>query len=67
MLTDGRVAVVREVNEQDIFKPKVEVVHPEGTGEIIDLLEAKERVQVREALNPMGKGQKYLEHVFAGG
>ena len=67
MLTDGRVAVVREVNEQDIFKPKVEVVHPEATGEIIDLLEAKERVQVREALNPMGKGQKYLEHVFAGG
>ena len=67
MLADGRIAVVREVNEQDIFKPKVEVVHPESTGEIIDLLEAKERVQVLEALNPMGKGQKYLEHVFAGG
>jgi HD-GYP domain-containing protein (c-di-GMP phosphodiesterase class II) len=67
MLADGRIAVVREVNEQDIFKPKVEVVHPGSTGEIIDLLEAKERVQVREALNPMGKGQKYLEHVFAGG
>jgi len=67
MLADGRIAVVREVNEQDIFKPKVEVVHPESTGEIIDLLEAKERVQVLEALNPMGKGQKYLEHVFAAG
>jgi hypothetical protein len=67
MLTDGRVAVVREVNEQDIFKPKVEVVYPEATGEIIDLFEAKERVQVGEALNPMGTGQKYLEHVFARG
>jgi len=67
MLADGRIAVVREVNEQDIFKPKVEVVHPEAAGEIIDLLEAKERVQVLEALNPMGKGQKYLEHVFAAG
>ena len=67
MLTDGRVAVVREVNEQDIFRPKVEIVYPEATGEIIDLLEAEEQVQVREALNPMGKGQEYLEHVFAGG
>jgi len=66
MLTDGRIAVIREVNEQDIFKPKVEVVHPEATGEIIDLFEEKDRLQVREALNPMGKGQKYLEHIFAG-
>jgi hypothetical protein len=66
MLTDGRIAVVREVNEQDIFKPKVEVVHPEATGEIIDLFEEKDGLQVREALNPMGKGQKYLEHIFAG-
>jgi HD-GYP domain-containing protein (c-di-GMP phosphodiesterase class II) len=67
MLTDGRVAVVREVNEQDILRPKVEVVHPEATGEIIDLLEVKDRIQVQEALNPMGSGQQYLEHVFAGG
>ncbi len=66
MLTDGRIAVVREVNEQDIFKPKVEVVHPGSTGEIIDLFEEKDGLQVREALNPMGKGQKYLEHIFAG-
>jgi len=66
MLTDGRIAVVREVNEQDILKPKVEVVHPEATGEIIDLFEEKDGLQVREALNPMGKGQKYLEHIFAG-
>ena len=66
MLTDGRIAVVREVNEQDILKPKVEVVHPEASGEIIDLFEEKDGLQVREALNPMGKGQKYLEHIFAG-
>jgi HD-GYP domain-containing protein (c-di-GMP phosphodiesterase class II) len=66
MLTDGRIAVVREVNEQDIFKPKVEVVHPEATGEIIDLFEEKDGLQVSDALNPMGKGQKYLEHIFAG-
>jgi len=67
MLTDGKVAVVREVNEQDIFRPKVEVVYPEASGEIIDLLEVREHVQVREALNPMGQGRAYLEHVFAGG
>ncbi len=67
MLTDQRIAVVREVNEQDIFKPKVEVVDPEGAGDVIDLLETKERIQVKEALNPLGIGQKYLEHIFAGG
>ncbi len=67
MLTDGRIAVVREVNEQDIFKPKVEVVHPEAAGEVIDLLETKDGLQVREALNPLGKGREYLEHVFTGG
>ena len=66
MLTDGRVAVVRDVSEQDIFKPKVEIVHPEAAGEVIDLLETKDLLQVREALNPMGKGQEYLEHVFSG-
>ena len=64
MLNDGRIAVVREVNEQDILKPKVEIVHPEAAGEVIDLLEAKDRLHVREALNPLGKGQKYLEHVL---
>ena len=67
MLTDGRIAVVREVNEQDIYRPKVEVVHPVAAGEVIDLLETRDRLQVKEALNPLGKGQEYLEHVFAAG
>ncbi len=67
MLTDGRIAVVREVNEQDTYRPKVEVVHPVAAGEVIDLLETRDRLQVKEALNPLGKGQEYLEHVFAAG
>jgi len=65
-LADGRIALVREVNEQDIFKPKVEIVHPEAAGEIIDLLKAEDRFQVREALNPMDTGQEYLKHVLTG-
>jgi HD-GYP domain-containing protein (c-di-GMP phosphodiesterase class II) len=66
MLSDDRVAVVREVNEQDALRPKVEIVYPKPGGEIVDLLEKRDAIQVREALNPMGKGQEYLESVFAG-
>jgi HD-GYP domain-containing protein (c-di-GMP phosphodiesterase class II) len=67
ILSDGRIAVVREVNEQDIFRPKVEIVHPEAAGEVIDLLETKGRLQIREALNPLGEGQEFLERVFTNG
>lgn len=67
MLSDDRVAVVREVNEQDACRPRVEIVYPKPGGEIIDLLGKRETLQVREALNPLGKGQEFLESVFAGG
>jgi len=65
MLSDERVAVVREVNEQDIYQPKVEVVFPEDRKEIIDLLEKKGAIGIRESLKPMEEAQKYLGYVFA--
>ena len=63
-LSDERVAVVREVNEQDIYRPKVEVVFPEDRREIVDLLEKKGAVGIRESLKPREEAQKYLGHVF---
>ncbi len=60
-LSDGRIAVVREVNERDIFSPTVEVISPEQQKEFIDLEEKKEELKIKEALNPFTEGKKYLE------
>jgi HD-GYP domain-containing protein (c-di-GMP phosphodiesterase class II) len=62
LLSDDRVAIVREINEQDIFSPKVEVIAPESKGEIINL-DKNRKVQITEALNPHGKGEKYLSFI----
>lgn len=57
-LSDGSVAVVREQNESDIFKPKVEVVSPKKKKRVVDLLKSK--ITIQDYLDPSGKGQKYL-------
>lgn len=58
-LSDGRVAIVREVHEADPRGPTVEVIDPQEHKEAIDLSKTKE-LRVTEALNPHGKGKKYL-------
>ncbi len=60
-LSDGRIAVVREVNERDIFCPTVEVISPEQQREFIDLEEKKEELKIKDALNPFTEGKKFLE------
>ncbi|OGD18955.1 MAG: hypothetical protein A2W03_13985, partial [Candidatus Aminicenantes bacterium RBG_16_63_16] len=58
-LSDGRVAVVREVHEQDIRRPVVEVLSPDNGGGIIDLLKDRS-LAVTETLNPHARGRDYL-------
>ena len=61
-LSDESVAIVRGINEEDIFSPEVEVIAPESKKETINL--AKEKtVQITEALNPQGKGKDYLRFI----
>jgi len=60
-LSDGRIAVVREVNERDVFSPTVEVISPEEKRGFIDLEEKKEELKIEGALNPFTEGKKYLE------
>jgi putative nucleotidyltransferase with HDIG domain len=60
-LSDGRIAVVREVNERDVFCPTVEVISPEQQREFIDLEEKKEELKIKDSLNPFTEGKKYLE------
>jgi len=64
-LSDARIAVVREVNEGDIFNPKVEVVSPPEGREFINLAERKDEIKITEALNPFGVGKKYLNLIYA--
>jgi len=57
-LSDGRIAVVREQNENDIFSPKVEVISPRRKKGVIDLV--KDGIKIKEYLDPFGKGKRYL-------
>ncbi|MBI4706635.1 MAG: HD domain-containing protein [Candidatus Omnitrophica bacterium] len=58
-LSDSRIAIVREENEDDIFSPKVEVVFPQDKKEKIDLKETKSALKIKRWLNPLGDGKQY--------
>ncbi|MFH1902028.1 MAG: HD domain-containing protein [Candidatus Omnitrophota bacterium] len=60
LLSDDRVAVVREENEDDIFSPKVEVIFPTNLKGFVDLKDEKGEVKIKHFLNPLGEGKKYL-------
>jgi len=60
LLNDGRVAVVREENEDDIFVPKIEVIYPQDKKEVIDLKYRKAELRIERALNPFAEGKDYL-------
>jgi len=60
-LNDDRIAVVRAVNEKDIFSPQVEIISPEQKGETIDLSKCDKSITA--SLNPFEEGKKYLDRV----
>lgn len=64
-LTDGRIAVVVDENETDIFSPKVEIIYPEATREILDLKLVKDHIKIARYLNPWKEGKKFL-HLVGG-
>ena len=57
-LQDGRIGIVRQENKNDIFSPVVEIVD-KGPKELIDL-GVKKEVKIKQSLNPLSEGQKYL-------
>lgn len=59
LLNDSRVAVVRQVNEDEIFLPMVEVIHPEK-GESIDLRATQGNVFIQQFLDPVQEGAPFL-------
>ena len=57
-LSDGRIAIVRQQNEDDIFSPKVEIVSPKE-GKIIDLKENRD-IKIKDFLSPFLEGKEYI-------
>ncbi|MGD9347412.1 MAG: HD domain-containing protein [Candidatus Aminicenantes bacterium] len=62
-LNDKSIAVVREINEADIFRPKVEVVSPVKENKFIDLEKKKRKFKIEKALNPFGRGKKFIDFI----
>jgi len=62
LLNDSRVAVVRQVNEDEIFLPRVEVLYPQK-GEQIDLRMTNGRLFIQGFLDPLHEGKPYLAYV----
>ena len=62
-LSDNSTAVVREVNELDIFRPKVEVISPAAKKRFVDIEMEKQKINIVAPLNPFGEGKKYLDSV----
>ncbi|MCG8430414.1 MAG: HD domain-containing protein [Candidatus Omnitrophica bacterium] len=62
-LSDGRIAVVRRVNEGHIWLPLVETVKPAESRETIDLKEAGGSPAVKRFVNPWREGKELLSLV----
>jgi hypothetical protein len=41
----------------------VEVIVPQDKREHIDLIEQKDRLEIRDYLNPYGEGRKYVDFI----
>jgi putative nucleotidyltransferase with HDIG domain len=61
-LNDGRIAVVREENEDEIFLPNVQVVYPEKS-ELIDLRQTRNKIWIAQFLDPTQEGKQYISLV----
>jgi HD-GYP domain-containing protein (c-di-GMP phosphodiesterase class II) len=59
-LKDGRIAVVTEEHEDDIFSPTVRVIAPEEKKETIDLRGKDSSSKIERYLNPWKEGKEYL-------
>jgi HD-GYP domain-containing protein (c-di-GMP phosphodiesterase class II) len=59
-LSDGRIAVVRDENEDNIFSPKVEVIDPPEKKEFLNLKDTQHSLKVQRYLNPWKEGKQYL-------
>lgn len=62
-LSNKKIGVVREVNEHNMYKPKIELLTPKPTGKIIDLAERNGKLEILDSLNPLNEGSKYVKYI----
>ncbi len=58
-LSDSRIAVVKEVNEDDLYRPQVQIISA-SPREVIDLRQVP-ALGIKKSLNPLTEGKQYLE------
>lgn len=58
-LNDGSIALVREENEADIRRPKIEIVSPAEKKRAVDLVQDT-ALSIQRYLNPWQEGKEYL-------
>ncbi len=59
-LNDGSIAIVREENESDIRRPKIEIVSPVDKKCTVDLTQDSS-LSIQRYLNPWKEGKEYLQ------
>ena len=59
-LNDGSIALVRDQNEADIRRPKIEIVSPQDKRGLVDLIQDT-TLSIERYLNPWKEGREYLE------
>jgi len=58
-LNDGSIALVKEQNESDIRRPKIEIVSPPDRKRTVDLVQDSS-LSIQRYLNPWKEGKEYL-------
>ena len=58
-LNDGSIALVKEQNESDIRRPKIEIVAPQDKKRLVDLIQ-ESSLCIDRYLNPWKEGKEYL-------
>ncbi len=59
-LSDNRVAVVTEENEDEIFLPVVKIIYPQENKETLNLKDVKDKIKIASYLNPWKEGKEFL-------
>ena len=59
-LNDGSIALVREENEADIRRPKIEIVSPQDKKRLVDLSQDSS-LSIQRYLNPWKEGKEFLK------
>ncbi|MFH1640916.1 MAG: hypothetical protein ABIA66_03005, partial [Candidatus Omnitrophota bacterium] len=59
LLSDNRIGIVRQENEDDMLRPKIQIINPQDKTDAFDL-KANPEIKIERALNLFAEGKAYL-------